>query len=133
MATPIASSDLSAGSYTPEQRYADSGEIKTLTQTIAKVSAGAVIPAGTVLGKVTASGKLIPCLSGAVDGSNIPCAILPEAVNTVPGDVNFAVYIQGDFNLDWVVFDASFSTEALKLAAFPLNSGITVQKLGYSG
>ena len=133
MATPIASSDLSAGSYTPEQRYAGDGEVRTLPQTIAKVSAGAVIPAGTVLGKITASGKLIPCLSGASDGSQIPCAILPEPVNTVPGDVVFSVLISGDFNLDWVVFDASFATEAAKLAAFPLGSGITVRKLGYSG
>ncbi len=131
--TTLASSDLAAGSYTPEQRFAGDSDIITRVLTIAKVSAGAVIPAGTVLGQIDASGKLIPAIGTAVDGSAVPVAILPEAVDTTGGDVSFAVYVAGEFNLDWVKFDASFSTEAAKLGAFPAESPIVVRKLGYSG
>lgn len=129
----LAMSNLSAGSFTPEQRFAGDSDIITKPMIVGKVGAGGVIPAGTVLGRVSASGKLIPAVVGAADGSAVGVAILPEDINTVPGDVTIAVYLAGEFNLDWLVYDASFNTEALKLDAFGASGSIVVRKLGYSG
>lgn len=128
--TTLATSDLAAGSYTPEQRFAGDSDIITRVMTVAQAG---VIAAGSVLGQIDASGKLVVCDAAAVDGSKVPVAILPEAIDTTAGDVSFAVYVAGEFNLDWLVFAASFATEAAKLAAFPAGSAIIVRKLGYSG
>ena len=129
----LAMSNLSAGSFTPEQRFAGDSDIITKPMTIAKVSAGAVIPARTVLGRVTASGKLIPAVVGASDGSAAGVAILAEAVDTTVADVIAPVYLAGEFNMDALVYDATFNTEALKLDAFGASGSIIVRKLGYSG
>ena len=44
-------------------------------------------PAGAVLGKVTASGKYVRFDSGAADGSEVPSAVLTQAVEfTAAGD-----------------------------------------------
>lgn len=129
--TTLASSNLSAGTYTPGQRYAGESDIITNSVTIAQ-AAGSIAD-GTVLGRIDASGKLVPCNSGAADGSQKPVAILCEAVNATAGDVVAPVYVAGEFNLDFCVFHASFDTEAKKLAAFAPGAAIVIRKLGYSG
>lgn len=127
----LASSNLAAGTYTPEQRFSGESDIITKPMTIA-TAAGAVA-AMTVLGRITASGKLIPAAIGAVDGSATGVAILAEAVDATGGDVVASVYLAGEFSLDALVFAASYNTEALKLDAFGASGSIVVRKLGYSG
>lgn len=53
------------------------------------VAAITVIPAGTILGRVTASGDLTPWDSAAVDGSEVPVAVLSSELTTdaVPTDI----------------------------------------------
>ena len=128
--TTLAMSNLSVGSITPEQRFAGDSDIITKPMTIAQAG---VLAAGTVLGKVTASGKLIKAVIGAADGSATPVAILVEAVDTTAADAVAPVYLAGEFALDFLVFDATFNTEALKLDAFGPSGSIVVRKLGYSG
>lgn len=128
--TTLATSDLSAGSYTPEQRFAGDSDIITKPAVIKQAGA---IAAGSVLGRITATGKLVVCDTAAADGSEVPAAILAEAVDTTSADVTAAVYLAGEFNLDWLVFHASFTTEAEKLDAFGLSGSIVIRKLGYSG
>lgn len=54
-------------------------------------------PAGLVLGRITATGKLIPYASGAVDGSEVPSAVLhEEIVATGGGDHSTRVLIVGE-------------------------------------
>lgn len=55
-------------------------------------------PRGAVLGKITASGKYNLSLSAAADGSQIPTAILAEAVDASGGDKECLIYERGDFN-----------------------------------
>ena len=58
--------------------------------------AGAVaLPSGTVLGKITASGKLIKYLDGAVDGSQTAVGVLLGECPGVNGDYTRA-YINTD-------------------------------------
>ncbi len=54
-------------------------------------------PAGTVLGRVTASGKLSPSVVGAGDGSEVPVAVLADDVLTANpvADQNIEVLVEG--------------------------------------
>ena len=64
---------------------------------------------GTLLGRVTASGKLVPVASGAVDGSQIPVGILKttvsELADTAEQQVN--ICIAGDVVESKVILDGS--------------------------
>lgn len=55
--------------------------------------AGAVaLPSGTVLGKITASGKFIKYLDGAADGSQTAAAILLNSLPGTNGDYKATVF-----------------------------------------
>ena len=62
-------------------------------------------PAGTVLGRVTASGKLSPSDVGAVDGTETPVAMLATDVITaaVLVDINIRVLIEGQVRLSKLI------------------------------
>ena len=51
---------------------------------------------GTVLGKITASGKCITSLSAATDGSEVPYGILLEDANATSADKVAPVLIAGE-------------------------------------
>jgi hypothetical protein len=53
---------------------------------------------GTVLGKLTASGKYNQSLSAAVDGSQTPDLILAEDTDATAADKVTVAYSRGDFN-----------------------------------
>lgn len=122
-----AQSDLTE-SFTPEVVLLDDDAISK-PDTIALAG---VIASNTVLGRVTATGKLVKSVSTAVDGSEKPVAILVNAVDTTAADVVAPVWVAGVFNSDALVFDASYSTDALKLAAFGDLSTIVLKKPLYS-
>ncbi len=61
-------------------------------------SGAGVLTRGTVLGKVTASGKYIAYTSGAADGSQNPVAVLAVNVDATSEDVPTCFYIKGVFN-----------------------------------
>lgn len=129
MSNFLASSDLSAGSYTPENLLAGESDVITKPDTIAQAGA---IAQFTVMGRISASGKLVKSVQTANDGSQNPVAILVEDVNSTAGDITAPVYVAGEFLIDALVWDASWTTDALKLAAFG-DKGIVVKKVGFSG
>jgi hypothetical protein len=129
--TVLASSNLAAGTFTPSERIVGDSDVITNNFTIA-TAAGSLV-AGTVLGRITATGKLIKSAIGAGDGSAVPVGILCEAVDASGGDKVASIYVAGEFALDFLVFDATYNTDALKLAAFGTSGSIIVRKLGYSG
>lgn len=80
----------------------DGGDIETVT-----VGANSTIAKGTVMGKITASGKYIASLNAASDGSQIAVAVLAEdAVNATgsSADVKVVMYKKGTFNSLGVTF-----------------------------
>lgn len=80
----------------------DGGDIETVT-----VPANSTIKRGTVMGKITASGKYVTSLSASSDGSQIATTILAEdAVNdtALPVDIKAVIYKKGTFNSLGVVF-----------------------------
>lgn len=85
------------GTYTPDRLHAGDFPIRTRNVTIIS---GQNLVRGTVLGKITASGKYNKSLSAAVDGSQTPIAILAEDIDASGGDKTGVIYISGDFNQD---------------------------------
>lgn len=63
------------------------------------------IPEGTVMGRVAATGKLVPWKSTAVDGSQFPRGILAEEVIVDDGETQtIAIVISGDVAEEKVKF-----------------------------
>lgn len=116
--------------FTPEQVIVDAIDVVSKSMT---VLSGQNLAALSVLGRVTASGKLVLCDSGASDGSQTPVAINIDPIDASAGDKVGPVYVAGSFNIDALTWHASFSTDALKLAAFGATNGVMVmRKLAYS-
>jgi len=84
------------GTYTPEKLIA--GEFPRVERKITILSGGGVLVPGTVLGRITASGKYLRSLSAAVDGSQTPDAILATDVDATAADATAIAYFTGEFN-----------------------------------
>lgn len=77
-----------------------------------------VVPTGAVVGRVTALKKLVPCVSGANDGSQTPVGFVFTTVDASGGDVECVlVKSRAVVNPLELVWDVSFDTQAKKDAA----------------
>lgn len=85
------------------------------TETI--VSGAGELARGTVLGMVTASGKLTIVNSTKDDGSQTVYAVLAEAVDATAADVVAAVYYTGEFNEASLVFGGTDTADDHRVAA----------------
>ena len=65
---------------------------------IITIASGSALTKGSVLGRVTASGKFSLSASDANDGSETPDAILAEDVDASAEDKQAVVYFSGEFN-----------------------------------
>ena len=68
---------------------------------------GQVVVKGQVLGKVTASGKLIKCIAAAVDGSEIPAYVAAQALSPSGADGTITTIKKGDVDDSLLVFNAA--------------------------
>ena len=75
---------IAAEIFKPDQLFA--GPFQPVSEQITVLSGQGVIARGTVLGKVTASGKYIKCVSTAVDGSQTPSAIAADTIDATSAD-----------------------------------------------
>lgn len=85
------------GTYTPDSLIAGNAHLLIGRKVTIPAGAG-FLPRGTVLGKITASGKYTKSASGASDGSQTPDLILAEDVDATSEDVDANAYARGDFN-----------------------------------
>ena len=108
---PLASNSSEA--YSPDNFVL--GEVQTNTGILVT---GQNLTEYSVLGRVTATGKLVECNNGAVDGSEEPVAILIYAVDATAADKNCQIYVAGQFNAALINWPASFDTQAEKDGAF---------------
>ena len=83
------------GSYKPCNLVA--GEYPRIERIIT-IASGSALTKGSVLGRVTASGKFSLSASDAGDGSETPDAILAEDVDASAEDKQAVVYFSGEFN-----------------------------------
>lgn len=81
------------------------------------VSGAGALTRGTVLGLVTASGKLTIVDSSKSDGTETPYAVLAEDVDATSADKTCAVYLTGEFNIDKLVFGGSDTAATHKVNA----------------
>lgn len=97
--------------FNPDQLI--SGPLQVFTDTGIIAKAG-ILKRGTILGKVKDSGEYAPSKKGAEDGSEIPCAILVDDVNTTEDSVSGGVYLMGEFNQNRIIHDESWTAAELK-------------------
>ena len=111
----LAGSDLPA-SFSPVPTFAGDQDVETEEGT---VDTG-VLAKHTVVGKITATGKLVALAPDAVDGSQNAYGILTQAVDATAADVRVGVYIAGKFNDAALVWPAHASLDTLieRQAAF---------------
>lgn len=80
------------------------GDYPRITRLETIVSGAGDLAAGTVLGKITASGKLTPVDDAAGDGSQAPHCVLAEDADASAADAEAVVYYSGEFNENALVF-----------------------------
>ena len=83
------------GSFSHDNLFAGDFPKKTAPVTILT---GNNLVKGTLLGKITASGKYVACNSGLSNGAEVPEAVLAGDVDASGGDVPGIGYLTGDFN-----------------------------------
>lgn len=76
----------------------------TISRETIVVDTGA-LAVGTILGKITASGKYVQVAPAAVDGSEVAAGILYDAVDATAGDVEaVAIVRHAEVNKDELVY-----------------------------
>jgi len=102
--------------YSPDNLIA--GHTPQIANDSGTLVTGQNLARGAVLGRITASSKLTLCENNAVDGSEVPVAILVEAIDASAADKVCQLYVGGCFHSDELVWGATFDTAAEKEAAF---------------
>lgn len=104
--------------FVPDQLL--SGPLQVVSDTVTILTgSGATYKRGTVLGVITASGKYTLSVATAVDGSQIPKAILADYADATVSDVLAGVYLMAEINQNRITFDPSWTLAALKTALRP--------------
>jgi hypothetical protein len=81
----------------------------------------------TVVGRLTASGKIVAFDSTADTGAENAIGILTQAADASSGDKNVAIYTGGFFNHSALVWDSPTNTLALRQAAFRASTGHSIR------
>jgi hypothetical protein len=103
---------FSSTAYTPDNLVA--GEFDDLIAEKITVITGQNLVRGSVLGKITASGKYNLSLSAAVDGSQVPDYILAESIDATSADKVGLAYSRGDFTASALILGASHTLASIK-------------------
>ncbi len=97
----------SSETYTPDRLIA--GETQLVTRSYVLL-AGQVLERGTIVGMITASGKLTTSTSAAADGSQNPFGILIDHYDSTLGDMaGCGVYLKGEFNENAVILGTGWT------------------------
>jgi hypothetical protein len=97
--------------YNPDRLIA--GVTPPVTKSNCVLVSGQTLQRGSLVGKITASGKLTLSLAASSDGSQTPYGILADYYDASAGDVNCAVFVAGVFNADAVIFGTGQTEAAL--------------------
>jgi hypothetical protein len=76
------------------------------------IVSGQNLAAGSVLGQITSGGKYALALAASNDGSQTPCAIIPEACDASGGDKTAFVFYTGRFRQNKLVFGTGITAAA---------------------
>ena len=96
-------------------------------ETITLASGAGILAAGTVLGKVTASGKYVASAVGASDGSQVPAAVNLYGADASFADVAVAAIVRdAELNGKCLTYHADRDQPAEKAAANAALSGLGI-------
>lgn len=98
------------GSYTPDNLLA--GDAKAVTESIVLDTGN--LARGSLLGRVTATGKYVHSLAASSDGSEVPRAILAEATDATSADKTTVAYLTGEFNATAITFGTGHTASSVK-------------------
>jgi len=73
------------------------GSHETIRIPVTIVTGSGVLKRGTVLGRITASGKYKPYASGSSDGSEVARAILARDCDATSADAAITAFVHGEF------------------------------------
>lgn len=107
---------VSAETYTYSELQLIVSDYPTLNEPETIAAGAGVVVAGTVLGKITATGKWIPSLSAASDGSEVPRGVLGVGLDASASDVVGPVFKAGVFNPSAMTFGAGHDAVSVKSA-----------------
>ena len=114
------------GTFTPDGIIAGEDDLQTRQITLIT---GQNLKRGSVLGKITASGKFNLSLSAAGDGSQVPAAILAEDTDASGGDKVTVAYFGGVFDENALTYGTAHTKasvrEQLRDYGIKLQSSIT--------
>lgn len=100
----------SQDTFTPDRLFAGDMPRETVKVTL---NAG-TLTRGTVLGRITVGGAYLQSLSAAVDGSEVPDAILAEDADASGSAVDALVYRAGEFNEDALTIGAAHTADSIR-------------------
>lgn len=108
---------------------------KPEVRSVFPIAAGQQLPAGAVLGAITAAGAtfghLKLCAADATDGSQIPVAILPEDVDTTAGMGRHSCYVEGMFNETALTFGTGHSADSVRVSLSMVGIYLSVQRYSH--
>ncbi|VVE06752.1 head decoration protein [Pandoraea sputorum] len=107
---------ITAQTFIPDQLIAGPKQIVTRNGTLT----GGPFVRGTVLGKITDSGKYTIALSASTDGSQTPTAVLADNADGSAADVVAGVFLEGEFNSNAVTLGTGITLAAAQDALRPL-------------
>ncbi len=117
---------VTSETYTPDRLIASPAQIESLTGVLIS---GQNLLRGSLVGKITASGKFTMSLLASSDGSQVPYGILAYDYNATAGDTTCAIYVKGGFNQNAVIFGtgqtASNTYDALRDAGIYLKPSVS--------
>lgn len=89
------------------------GDHPCVTEEVTVLS-GQNLVRGSLLGKVTASEKVVLSLAASGDGSEAPYAVLAEDVDASAADAKGVAYLSGEFNEDDVTFGTGHTAASVR-------------------
>ena len=98
------------GSYEHDNLIA--GTFHRITQVVT-ISGGAVLEAGTVLGRMSSTGQYVLSDASANNGSEEPDAILAHHVDASLMDAQAQVYLTGEFNQDALILGDGHTLDSI--------------------
>ncbi|MFQ5510198.1 MAG: head decoration protein [Leptospirillia bacterium] len=104
--------------YTPDRLIG--GDLKLVTESVT-LALGQNLLRGALLGKITGSGEYVLSLAAALDGSEVPVAVLVADTNATTGATVAGIYLAGEFNENAITFGAGHTAASVKDALRNLN------------
>lgn len=120
----LGETDIATYSYTP--LFAGTAQVILSDVSETVITGSGVVLEGTVMGRITASGKITPLDKDAVDGSQVPVGVfatdtVDHQVDATSADKVGSLYLSGQFNSDALYFASGTVLADVKQAMIAAN------------